>query len=56
MSPPTRSIVFGSSGIWPDRYTVLPERTACEYGPMAAGAFGLVIGVRDMAGLVEGSP
>jgi len=31
--------VAGSSGICPEKYTVLPARTACEYGPMAAGAW-----------------
>ena len=31
----TKVMVFGSRGIWPDRYTVLPHFTACEYVPMA---------------------
>ena len=38
----------GSSGIWPDRYTVSPTRTACEYGPMAAGARSVWMMSRDM--------
>ena len=37
VTAPTMSPVAGSSGIWPEKYTVLPARTACEYGPMAAG-------------------
>src|SRR5690606_20518947 len=36
-------------GIWPDRYTVRPLRTACEYGPMAAGASPVLIALRVMA-------
>src|ERR1700742_2501249 len=38
MSPVTNSPLAGSSGIWPEKYTVLPQRTACEYGPIAFGA------------------
>jgi hypothetical protein len=38
ISPSTTLPVAGSSGIWPEKYTTLPTRTACEYGPMAAGA------------------
>jgi hypothetical protein len=29
---------LGSSGIWPLQKRNLPLRTACEYGPIAAGA------------------
>src|SRR5947207_886057 len=36
--PSRRLPVAGSSPIWPERYTVLPARIACEYGPIAAGA------------------
>src|SRR5882672_5481325 len=36
--PSTSSPVSGSRGIWPEQNTRSPERTACEYGPMAAGA------------------
>ncbi|MNT71188.1 hypothetical protein D3C72_2096510 [compost metagenome] len=42
------SPVAGSSGIWPEKYTVLSARTACEYGPMAAGAFSVLMIWRDM--------
>src|SRR5690606_33360580 len=48
MSPVISSPVAGSSGIWPDRNTVPPMRTAWEYGPMAAGACSVWMGVRDM--------
>src|SRR5215831_4178486 len=41
MSPPTSCMLAGSSGICPERYTVSPTRTACEYGPIAAGALSL---------------
>src|SRR5690606_15031730 len=41
--PSTTSMVFGSSGIWPDRYTVLPTLMAWEYVPIAAGACSLVM-------------
>ena len=30
MPPSTTSPVAGTSGIWPEKYTVLPLRTACE--------------------------
>jgi len=39
-------LVLGSSGIWPDKYTVSPTLIACEYGPIAAGAFGVEITLR----------
>src|SRR5450432_4070555 len=43
-STPSRKLpVAGSRPICPDRYTVAPTRTACEYGPMAAGALGVWI-------------
>src|SRR5690242_941403 len=48
MSPSTSAPVTGSSGIWPEKYTVLPARTACEYGPMAAGARSVAMMLRDM--------
>ena len=38
LDPATGNLVDGSSGICPEKYTVLPARTACEYGPIAAGA------------------
>jgi hypothetical protein len=33
---------------------VLPARTACEYGPIAAGACSEWMMLRDMTGLVSG--
>src|SRR5439155_5548709 len=36
--PSRRFPLAGSSPICPERYTVLPARIACEYGPIAAGA------------------
>src|SRR6266478_1074864 len=42
-SSPASDCVAGSSPIWPDRNTTSPVLTACEYGPIAAGAFGVVI-------------
>src|SRR5690606_8064378 len=50
MSPATSSPVAGSIGICPDRYTVSPQRTACEYGPMAAGAWSVWMGWRMAVG------
>src|SRR5690349_14011414 len=38
MPPSTICIVFGSSGICPDMYSVSPTRIACEYAPIAARA------------------
>src|SRR5690606_39718049 len=40
--------------IWPDRNTVLPARVAWEYGPIAAGACSVWIGVRGIARLRSG--
>ena len=40
MSPGTSAPVAGSMGVCPEKYTVPPQRTACEYGPMALGASG----------------
>src|ERR1700754_4522164 len=48
MSPSTRLPVAGSSGIWPEKYTVFPARTAWEYGPMADGAFSVAMVLRVM--------
>ena len=36
-------IVIGSSGICPEQNNREPALIACEYGPMAAGAFGVFI-------------
>src|SRR5690606_35692377 len=50
-SPGTSAPVAGSSGIWPERKTVLPARVACEYGPIAAGASPVrtgCLGMRDI--------
>src|SRR3954469_9559909 len=55
MSPSTRLPVAGSSGIWPEKYTVLPARTACEYGPMADGAFSVAMVLRVMGDVLDGS-
>ena len=38
MSPSTICPVSGSRGIWPDRKSIGPAWTACEYGPIALGA------------------
>ncbi len=46
MSPETMVPVAGSSGIWPEMNRRLPARRAGEYGPMAAGAFGLETGFK----------
>src|SRR5947209_9545740 len=35
---PTSSPLSGSTGIWPEQNSRPRERTACEYGPTAAGA------------------
>src|SRR5262249_46252868 len=43
--PRTSPPESGSSPIWPLQNTSSPTRIACEYGPIAAGAFGLTIGV-----------
>src|SRR6476620_10049399 len=51
--PSTSWPVFGSSGICPDMYSVLPARIACEYGPIAAGASGDWIACLAMAFSVE---
>src|SRR3546814_8509687 len=50
MSPATSSPVAGSIGIWQDMETVSPQRTACEYGPMAAGALSVWMGWRMAVG------
>src|SRR5690606_4074053 len=46
--PGTSVIVAGSSGIWPESQIVPPAATACEYGPMAAGALSVAIVRRVM--------
>src|SRR5690242_6958500 len=56
MSPSTSWPVAGSSGIWPDRKTKPPLRTACEYGPMAAGACSVEIGIRVMPAILAQPP
>jgi len=38
MPPTTTAVYLGSSGIWPDVKSRFPALTACEYGPIAAGA------------------
>ena len=45
-SPGTIWPVAGSSGICPLRKTSPPARTACEYGPIAAGASFVAMGCR----------
>src|SRR5687768_8554977 len=45
-APSTNCPVAGSSGIWPETYTVEPTLTACEYVPIAAGALGVEMIVR----------
>src|SRR2546421_3138190 len=42
----------GSRPIWPERYTVSPTRTACEYVPIASGASRVWIAV-FMAGYLS---
>jgi len=44
MSPLTTIIYDGSSGIWPDMNIRSFAFIACEYGPMAAGAFSVFMG------------
>src|ERR671922_3035899 len=36
--PSASCMLAGSRPIWPERYTVSPTRTACEYVPIASGA------------------
>ena len=36
---PETAPVAGSTGIWPEINYIFPETLACEYGPIAAGAF-----------------
>src|SRR5215469_16763880 len=55
MSPGTSAPVAGSIGVWPEKYSVLPQRTACEYGPMALGASGEAMIWRDMGASCVGS-
>eukprot|EP00306_Pavlova_sp_CCMP459_P020614 CAMPEP_0185551098 /NCGR_PEP_ID=MMETSP1381-20130426/24006_1 /TAXON_ID=298111 /ORGANISM="Pavlova sp., Strain CCMP459" /LENGTH=90 /DNA_ID=CAMNT_0028163933 /DNA_START=507 /DNA_END=779 /DNA_ORIENTATION=+ len=43
MVAPENSPVLGSKGIWPDTKSSPLVFTACEYGPMAAGALGVLI-------------
>jgi hypothetical protein len=43
ISPPVSSPVTGSAGRQPDIKAQLPFLTACEYGPIALGAAGVVI-------------
>src|ERR671928_1456989 len=50
--PSAICMVAGSRPIWPDRYTVLPARTACEYVPIASGASRVWIAV-FMAGYLS---
>src|ERR671931_2873961 len=50
--PSASCMVAGSSPIWPERYTVLPARTACEYVPIASGASRVWIAV-FMAGYLS---
>src|SRR6478736_5937058 len=53
MSPSTICPVAGSSGICPDRKRKPPRRTAWEYGPMAAGAWSVAIGIRVMRAILQ---
>src|SRR6056300_682257 len=41
--PLTKLPVLGSIGVWPEIYRVLPLKTAWLYGPIGAGALGVVI-------------
>src|SRR6267378_1335107 len=50
--PSASCIVAGSRPICPERYTVLPARTACEYVPIASGASRVWIAV-FMAGYLS---
>src|SRR5437762_12057029 len=50
--PSASCSVAGSRPIWPERYTVLPARTACEYVPIASGASRVWIAV-FMAGYLS---
>ena len=43
MVAPAISPVAGSMGIWPEVNSRFPTDTACEYGPMAAGAFSVCV-------------
>src|SRR5690606_12334097 len=43
ISPSIKFPVTGSKGICPEIYKVLPIRTAWLYGPIGAGAFGVLI-------------
>src|SRR5208337_1746525 len=36
-------------GVWPDTNTRSPHAIPCEYGPIARGAFGVMMGFRFMA-------
>ena len=47
-SPSTTAPVDGSIGTCPDTNSRSPTLTACEYGPMAAGALGVLTAARDM--------
>src|SRR5260370_31629788 len=49
MSPGTSACVPGSRGIWPLVKMRSPATTACEYGPMALGAFSVEIAWFAMA-------
>src|SRR5919201_5593983 len=50
--PSASCMLAGSRPIWPERYTVLPARTACEYVPIASGASRVWIAV-FMAGYLS---
>lgn len=45
--PATICMVEGTSGMQPETKTRSPALMACEYGPIAAGAFSVVTGLRE---------